>query len=187
MSFLKRFFKTKSDPRSDKGFTLIEVMLAAVILATGLILLTNSWGGSYARLKKTKLNHELASLLERQMAIIDMTYRNKPLEEIKEEDGETFEDYPEYSWKMTSKPFEMPDLTSSLTARDGGADEMLLMVIKALTEHLSKAVKEVTVTVYANIGKGKPLEFSVTTYFVDYNKPIPLPGLGGTSAPAAGP
>ncbi|MGE3758332.1 MAG: type II secretion system protein [Pseudobdellovibrionaceae bacterium] len=163
--------------RPSRGFTLIEVMLAAVIMATGLILLTNSWGGSYARLKKTKLNHELVSLMERQMTIVEMKYRND-FANIPEEDGEAFEDAPGYSWKLTSKPFEMPDIASTLTAREGGADEMLMTMIKTLTEHLGKAVKEVTLTVMADVKKQKPLEFSITTYFVDYAKPIPLPGMG---------
>lgn len=165
--------------KRQSGFTLIEVMLAAVIMASGLILLSNAWGGSYARLKKTKLNHEMASLLERQMTMIDIKYRGKPLEDIPEEEGETFEEFPKYSWKMTSKPFELPDLSAGLTAREGGAGEMMITLIKTLTEHLGKTVKEVKVTVYADVGKEKPLESSVTTYYVDYDKPLPMPSMPG--------
>ena len=44
-----------------------------------------------------------------------------------------------------------------------------MSLIKQLTEGLSKAVKEVTVTVIFKGGK-KPQEYSVTTYFVDYDR-----------------
>jgi general secretion pathway protein I len=161
-----------------RGFTLLEALMAMMIFATSLLLLANSWSASFARVKKTQLNFEIASLLDRKMSDLIREYSGKPISEISEEDKEEdFEDLPRFSWRMKAKKFEFPDLSSSLTARDGGADQTTLMIIKQLTEHINKSVKEVTVTiVYKPENGGRPLEVSATTYFVDYDKPI---GLGG--------
>ncbi len=158
----------------QKGFTLIETVIAMVILSAGIILLANTWGGSYMRVRKTQMSTEVAALLQRKIVEIQIEYRDKPLDSIPEEREDDFgSDYPQYSWKMTSKQLEVPDLSASLTAKEGGADQTTIMIIKKLTDYISKAVKEVKISVIYKGGK-KPLEFAVTTYFVDYDKDIPL-------------
>lgn len=165
--------------RSKRGFTLLEVLIATMILSTGIILLANSWGGSFMRVRKTQLSTEVAALLERKMVEIQMEYRDKPLDSIDEEKADDFgSDYAQYSWKMESKKLEIPDLSASLTSRDGGADEMMISLVRQLSEHLSKSIREVKVTVIYKGGK-KPLEFSATTYFVDYNRDIQMGKPGG--------
>ncbi|WII71933.1 type II secretion system protein [Bdellovibrio sp. 22V] len=161
------------------GFTLVETIIAMVILSTGLLLLSNSWSGSFMRVRKTQLSTEVAALLERKMIEVEMEYQGKPLDSIPEEKEDDFgSEYPQYSWKMTSKEFEVPDISATLTAQAGGADELSLTVMKTLTEHLAKSVKEVKVTVIWK-GAKKPLEFSATQYFVDYDKEIQMPSMPG--------
>lgn len=160
----------------NRGFTLLETLIAMVMLSAGIILLANSWGGSFMRVRKTQLSTEVAALLERKMVEIQMEYRDKPLDSIDDEKSDDFgSEYPDFSWRMNSKAFEVPDLAASLTARDGGANQTLIMIIKQMTEHLSKSIREVKVTVIYKKGK-KPMEFSATTYFVDYNRQLPMPG-----------
>ncbi|MDG0817442.1 type II secretion system protein [Bdellovibrio svalbardensis] len=169
--------------RSRKGFTLIETVIAMVILSSGIILLTSSWGGSFMRVKKTQLSTEVTALLERKMAEVEMEYTGKPLDSIPEEKEDDFgSDYPQYSWKMESKEFEVPDISATLTATDkgNGVDELQLTMMKTLTQHLSKTIKEVKVSIIYKGGK-KPLQFSATQYFVDYDKEISMP-----SGPGAG-
>lgn len=161
------------------GFTLIETVIAMVILSSGLLLLANSWSGSFMRVRKTQLSTEVSALLERKMTEVEMEYTGKPLESIPEEKEDDFgSEYPQYSWKMEAKEFQVPDMTASLTARSGGADEMTLTVMKTLSEHLAKSIKEVKVTVIYK-GAKKPLTFSATQYFVDYDKQIQMPGMPG--------
>lgn len=161
------------------GFTLLEVLLAMVILSSGVILLANSWSGSFMKIRKTQTNNEVAALLERKMVEIDMKYRGKPVDGIPEEEADDFgSDYPQYHWKMVSKEFEFPDMSSSLTARDGGAQTELIQIMKTLTEHLKKSIKEVKVSVFYK-KNNRETEYSITTLFVDYDKQIPLPGMGG--------
>lgn len=172
--------------KNKKGFTLLETLLAVVILSSGILLLASSWSGSFARIRKTQLNQDVAALLERKMAEIDLEYRDKPLESIPEEKEDDFgSEYPQYRWKLTSREFQSPNLSSIMRSEEGGADQMTTMIIQQLTEHLAKTIKEVKVSVIYTGGK-KPLEYSVVTYFVDYNKPISPSGLPGGAAGGGG-
>lgn len=166
--------------RPQKGFTLLETVIAVAILSSALLLLSNSWGGAFMRVKKTQTSFEAAAMLERKMNDIELEWRGKTLDEIPEEkDGDFGEESKQYTWKMTSKKLEFPDLSSALTAKEGGASQMLMMVVKQLVETLSKTIKEVTVTViYKPENAKKAIEYSVTTYFVDYDKEMNF-GIGG--------
>lgn len=164
--------------RCSKGFTLFETLVAMMILSMGILLLTSSWSGSYARMRNTQRKTEVVALLQRKMVELDIKYRGKPVDTIDEEVEDNFGDeYPQYRWKMTSKELEFPDLSNILMAQGDGADEKLLSIMKQLTEHLGKTVKEVKVSVFYSPGGGiDDLEYSLTTYFVDFNKEVPVPG-----------
>lgn len=161
---------------NKKAFTLLEVLIAMMIMTSGIIVLVNAWGGSSGRLKKTQINIEIAALLERKLVEIDMKYRGKSVDSIPEEEEDDFEGT-DYSWKLTSKEFTMPDISSILVGKDGGANELMLTMMKQFSEHLSKSIKEVTVTVIYK-GAKKPLSASVTLFFVDQNKELSLGALG---------
>ena len=162
----------------QSGFTLLEVLIAMIILASGVMLLAQSWSSSYNRIRKTQKNVEIAALLERKLAETDMKYRGKSIDSIPESEGDEFEGYPEYSWKLESKKFEMPDLTSILIGRDGCVDQMMMQLMKQFSEHLSNSIKEVKITVTYKV-KEKEFEYSATLLFVDYDKQLPLPSIPG--------
>lgn len=165
----------------QKGFTLLEVILAVTILATALLLLSASWSAAFQRVRKAQLNFEIASLMERKMLEVEIKYRGKSLDEISEEDGGDFGDkYPQYTWKLKSKKLEVPDIAATLASQEGGAKDELVTVVKQLTESLSKSVKEVRVTIVYKPKDGKPLEYDVTTYFVNYDTPISMGGPPGS-------
>lgn len=156
----------------SKGFTLLETVVAMMIMAGAILLLTNSWGGAFMRIRKTQTSFEVAAMLERKMNDIELEYRGKALDSIPEEKtGDFGSDYPQYTWKLESKKLEFPDISSALTAREGGADQMLMSVVKQLSDMIGKSIKEVTVSViFSPPGAKKPMEYSVTTYFVDFDK-----------------
>lgn len=131
------------------------------------------------RIRKTQLSTEVAALLERKMTEVELEYSGKSLDSIPEEKEDDFgSEYPQYAWKMESKEFQVPDISATLTAQAGGSNELALMLMKTLTEHLSKSVKEVKVTIIYK-GAKKPLQFSATQYFVDYDRDIQLPAVPG--------
>lgn len=178
-----------------RGFTLIEVMVATVIMTGALIVIGSSWSGNQMRIEKARVNANMAALLERKMTELDLQYRGKPITEIKDEDAGAFsEEYKLFRWEMRSKEFEMPDMTSLLGGGkegSGGNQEILNMIVKTVSEYVKSAMREVVVTVYYKSPRSKTKEISqsVATYFVDYTKPVSISGLpvgaGGAAPPAA--
>ena len=162
--------------KKQNAFTLIEVMIAMMIMVGGIVILYTSSAGNQARIRKSRVYNNVGVLLERKIAEIEAKNFGKPILEINDEEGDFGSDFPEYRWTFAVQPFEMPDLSAAVT-RDGASSEMLL-VLAQLRETMSKSIVEGTVTVFVNSGK-KEVPFSVTTYFVDYTKEVSLPGFGG--------
>lgn len=161
------------------GFTLVEVLVAMVIMIGGVIVIANAWSGNFSRVRSARINNVAATLLERKMTEIEFEFYDKSIDEVREEDAGDFGAmYPGYSWEMKAKEFEMPDLSGALTSREGGADETLLMIMRTTAEFFKKSVKEVSVTVIYKPRKGNPIRHTVTTFLVDYTKEMPLPGVG---------
>ena len=183
------------------GFTLIEVLVAMVILGGAIMVLANSWSGNFMRVRNARVNNTMAALLERKMTEFEIKYKDKAPGEIEEEAAGDFgAKFPGYRWEMKSQKFEMPDLSGSLISREGGADEMTLMIVRTTQEFIKETVKELSVTVFYKGRVGKEIKNAATVYFIDYSKELPMPagmpagaggggtGGGGTSpAPAPAP
>ena len=122
------------------------------------------------------INNQVAFLLEEIIAELEIKYANKMSQLPDNEEG-VFENHPRFTWKMESKDFELPDLTSILISGDQG-DEMLITLITKLTDHLNESIKEMKVSVVYTVGK-KSVEYSATTFIVDYDRSIPLGVPGG--------
>lgn len=166
--------------RNNKAFTLIEVVLAMMIMASGLFILTNSWAGTYKRLQKTQVQVQLAALLERKIVELEREFRAQALDAIKEEDAGDFgSELDKYTWEMKSQKVEFPDLSGIIGGVGENQNLDLVSIMKIFSEHLSKSVKEVKVTVtYKDIRK--PITVDVVFYVIDYDRPLPLPGgIGG--------
>lgn len=158
-----------------KGFTLLEVMVAVVILAGAILVLGNSWSGSQNALRKARNATKISLLLQKKMTELELKYKDKPLAEIPEDDNGDFgSDYKEYRWELKSKKLEIPDLTSALTAREGGASEMELTIVRQLTDLLETSVKEMRVSVIWK-KNAKDYVYSLTTYMIDYTQSLAAP------------
>lgn len=172
--------------REPGGFTLIEVLIATVIMAGAIMVLANSWSGNFMRVRNARINNTLASLLEKKMTEYEIKAKEKPQEVLPEsESGDFGAKFPGYRWEMSSQPFEMPDLSGALASKEGGVDEMTLMIIKTTAEYVKQACNEVQVSVYYKPQRGRELQHSATTYLVDFSKEIPIPGMGGGGAGGA--
>jgi general secretion pathway protein I len=163
----------------EAGFTLIETLVAMMIMTGAIIVVASAWSGNLMRIGKAQINATTATLLVMKMTEFELKYREKSISEIPDEaEGDFGAQTPLYRWKMKSAEFKMPDMSATLSAKDGGADQLLITMVKSITEYINQAVKELTVTVIYKNKAGAELTNSVTTYFVDYSKEIPL-GVGG--------
>ena len=167
--------------RSNKGFTLLEVLIALMIVAGGIVALNIGWGNSFLMIRKSTMKYDVATLLERKMTEFEAKYKDKPITEIPEgEEGDFENDFPQYRWKMESRDLVLPDLTPLLISQQENPDEMLISMMKQMTEYLNKVIKEVKISVFVKGRGGKEVEFSVVQYFVDYTKDFGgLPAGGG--------
>lgn len=162
---------------SSRGFTLLEVLVALGILSGTLMVVSGSWSGNLLRVRKSNLYNNAALLLESKMSELLAKYNGRPLEEIPEEiSGDFGTDYKQYRWDFKTQKFEMPDL-SSVFIKQGEGDQMLLTIIKTTQDYISEAVVEGTLTVYVKGAGKKEVAFSVSTYFVDYNKELAVGGI----------
>ena len=170
------------------GFTLVETLIAMVILSITVLTVGNAWSGNIVRVQKSRINSTTAILLQRKMTEMEITYQDRPTEVPEEQKGDFGAMYPGYSWEMKSKDFEMPDMSNLLISRDGGADEMLLTMVRTVSDYIKHAAKEVQVSVIYKPVKSRvktQLKNSVTSYFIDYTKDIAIPGMPGGLPDAA--
>jgi general secretion pathway protein I len=170
--------------KSHFGFSLIEVLIAMAIMSSSAMLLYVAWAGNQVRVQKMAINNQAAFYLDQIMAELEIKYAQRILQLPDSEQG-VFEDNPKFSWRMKSKDFQMPDLRSILIS-DKQGQAALLMVVDQLTEYLNQSVKEMQVTVKYSANKKQSVEFTATTFLVDYNRSIPLGGAGGMLPPGAG-
>jgi prepilin-type N-terminal cleavage/methylation domain-containing protein len=168
--------------KNERGFTLIETLLAMAILAFGLIIVATTWSGNVMRLKKIRLNNEVAFLLQQKMTEMELKYQNVGLDQIKEEEeGDFGEGFKDYAWEFKSQEFVMPDLSLLIPPNKETNTEMQSMILKQIGEVLGKAIKEITVTVIVKKGgtRKKELRYSVSSYLIDYNKEMAFSGVPG--------
>jgi len=169
----------------QRGFTLIEVLVALMIVAAAIMASSSLWSGNFAVMRKSSLNYDVATILERKMVEIEAKYKDKPLGEVPEEESGDFgSEFPQFRWKMKSREMEFPDLTPIIMGQSEEPNEMLISMIKQMTEYLNKTIKEVQVSVFVKRGK-REMEFSATQYFVDYTREFAGGAGGGEGSPGA--
>ncbi len=188
MSMLMKFLKNKGlNQKSlfcfiqqNQGFTLLEVILAMAILvvAFGSILTLES-GSLNASLRAQQMNI-VAMLAKNQMIETEYQLEGKKFDEIKKEESGNFEPpYDIYHWKTVIKEIEMPNLLNGVkqssleNSTDVGQNSVTEMIGKRMSEFLSKAIREVTITISWKRGLGEQ-NFSVSTYWVNLNHELNL-------------
>lgn len=166
----------------QRGFTLLEVVIALSIMASVLMVLTSSWRGNYRRVKKAKVQTQVAYLMQKKMSEIEVFYADKISRLPKDKQNGVFKEDERFSWEWTSQEFKMPDLGQIFLKDEGVADQTTLTVINKMKDYLEKSIHEVKLTViYKASPKAKTQKFSVSTILVDYQTQIDV-GLGAAGA-----
>lgn len=148
-----------------RGFSLLEVMIAVVILAMSFGVLIGVISSSITRARAAE-DLEVATMLARQkMTEIglevkkDMTKGEFP--EDKEDEEDFKEPFERFHWKMTIKRVELP---APIVGEKGSIQET---VGRQLTEEISKSVRELKLTVsWKEAVTEKEKSFDVTTHLV---------------------
>lgn len=161
MSLKKNKFK-------DAGFTLLEVIMALSILAVSLISIYGLQGTSLRgafRAGKIEMSTQLARE-KMALALIEIEDNLKKGEfpEDKEETG-TFEgeELADYSWKLIIRQVEIP--VPEVPGEEGTAT-VLLSVMSAVSKEVSKATREVKLTVSWKEGDEEQEGIVLTTHVV---------------------
>jgi prepilin-type N-terminal cleavage/methylation domain-containing protein len=169
--------------KSQSGFTLLETMIAIAIMLVAFSSIMMVESGSLNTSAKAKQMNVVAMLAKNVMTETEYQLEGKTFEEVKEEDAGTFpEPYQDYRWKKTIKEIRFPQLNMGAvqqtdSAQSAEADSeggsAIETMTKLITNYLSKAVRQVDVTVFWRRGSGEQ-SYSLSTYWVDLNHEFQL-------------
>ena len=117
--------------KSNKGFTLLEVLVAVAILGGGLTVLLGAVNRNLIMASQSK-NLSIAGLLaQRKLAEVEL----EGYPDIRQEQGQ-FEDAPEFNWFLSVVPYQLPNLdteirivTVQVTWDDGKKDFQVSMAL----------------------------------------------------------
>ncbi len=163
--------------RNNTGFTLLETMIALLIMVMAFTAILTVESNSIRASENSRRLNIVRMLAKNKMIEMEQTIEGKAFSEVKKEDGGSFKTpYQDYRWDAKIKEIEFPNLsiggptksnTGGNTGGAGGSD-MTDFLTKLLTNFLSKAVREVSVTVYWRRGTSEQ-NFSISMYWVDLN------------------
>ncbi|MBX7147840.1 type II secretion system GspH family protein [bacterium] len=131
--------------KKQRGFSLLEIMVAVAILATSFVVLLSSQGGSFNKSERAQDLSEATLLARMKMAEIQIELekdlaKNKFPETDKKESG-IFEDpFENYRWDYSIKKVEIP------VAEPTGEESQNAMIaneLKTMMEEIGKRVREV--------------------------------------------
>ena len=170
--------------RAD-GFTLLEVMIALAIMLVAFSSILAIQSSSMGSALKARQIHEVSVLARNAMVQTEVEISGKKFTEIPEEASGQFEEpFADYSWTRKIKEVKLPNLggiSKAAQGDTGGAksDEeekngaMIEQMTKVITNFLSKAVREVTITVSWKRGTTTQ-KYDVAMYWVDMNSDFNL-------------
>lgn len=171
--------------KSRTGFTLLEVMIAIAIVAMGMAGIIVAQNNSLDVTFRAKRMTTVANLAKNLMIQTEREIEGKVFSEIKNESSGTFDaPFSEYQWERKIKEITFPDLMdpsmggapasggnaadSAVGSAGDAQNENVTRVVKIATEYLSKATREITITVKWK-DRGQDQKFSVSQYWVDLN------------------
>jgi prepilin-type N-terminal cleavage/methylation domain-containing protein len=163
------------------GFTLLEVMIALAIMLVAFSSILSIQSSSMNSALKARQIHEVSVLARNAMVQTEIEISGKKFADIAEEltvPCDEAGNFPDYTCTRKVKEVKLPNLggiSKAAQGENGGkSDEdeknsaMLEQMTKVITNFLSKAVREVTITV--SWKRGVTIQkYDVAMYWVDMN------------------
>ena len=161
-----------------KGFTLIEILVALIILAGATVIVSKIWVSNRQRMTKIDTYHKVVQLMESKMSELEFEWRKIKFNSIPKEAKGDFKKEKYFSWTVKTRPLKLPDPKHLLNLFGQNQSQgVALQVAQVTTDFLSQAVLETKLTIHYQKGKLKNA-YSLTTYMVDHTKSISMPGGG---------
>jgi prepilin-type N-terminal cleavage/methylation domain-containing protein len=164
---------------NEKGFTLLEVMIAIGILAIGIGAILVAENKSLDVTLRAKRMTTVATLARNILVEAERETQGKSFNEIRKESSGKFDSpFSEFSWERKIKEITFPNLmdTGTGAAKEGEVrtiDANAERVVKIATNFLSKATREITVTISWK-DRGETQTYAVSQYWVDLNHEFKL-------------
>lgn len=152
---------------ANKGFTLLEVMIAIAILAVSLLAIFNLQSTSLigsARAEKISLATQLArQKMARVLIDLEQGILKGEFSESKEDSGSFEEEkYPDYTWKLTVRKVDIP-----APPVPEGKSDVMGQVFSMVAQEISQSTREVKLTVsWKDIDGSDEEGIVVTTHIV---------------------
>ena len=162
--------------RDSSGFTLLEVLIAMSIMVVSFGAILSIESSAINVTNRARQTNTVAMLLKNALVQTEMEIEGKSFEEVQKEKSAAFDaPFAEYSWSWKVKEVEFPNLVpnSGDGSGDKGQDQSSEQFGRIVTKFLSKAIREVEVSVSWKKSE-KTQSVSATTYWVDLNHEMAL-------------
>lgn len=151
----------------DRGFTLLEILIALAILAITLVALYVAQGNSLLISAESEFLTTASFLAEQQMTEWkieleeDMSKNQFP--DDKQEMGDFEEPHAAYHWERTLRKVEIPLVPPET---DDAATQLIFGQMKTVLDEISKSTREVKVRVFWGETEDDSQEYVLTTHIV---------------------
>lgn len=158
----------------QKGFTLIEVLMAVGILAILASIIHSTWSGNIVRYKTSKIKIEAVELLQKKIIEIETEFKNNVDSLPKEKQTGEFEEdkYKNYTWEWETQEINLPDISALMDTEN--QEPLVVSVLENFRKFLNESIKEVKISVTYKQGKQKPYVFTVPIYLVNFDNEISM-------------
>jgi prepilin-type N-terminal cleavage/methylation domain-containing protein len=159
---------------ANAGFTLLEVLIAMSIMMVsfGAILAIES--SAITTTNRAKQMNTVSMLLKNALSQVELEIEGKTFEEVQKEKSTAFEaPFADYNWSWKVKEIEFPNLVPTSGEDQSGESQGSEQLGRLVTQFLSKAIREVEVSV-SWTKSDKKQSVSATTYWVNLNHEFAL-------------
>ena len=170
-----------------RGFTLLEVLIALAILVLVLGSILTVQSSSIRAATNAKEMNTVTLLARNLMTETETKLEGRGFTEVaKMTEGQFDNPYQDYKWKVEIKEIKFPNISftpqsagdsggTSGGGGDGSQSYLIDRIVKIITTYLSKAIREVQITVSWQRGDNQ-LSYSVSTFWVNLNEELSLNG-----------